>query len=284
MNLPEIRRSFGEALRAVAGVREVAIVEAFARVPREHFLGRPPWQCGTAQPGTAGFSVQSTTSANLADVYQDVVVTLDAARQINNGLPSLHARWLDAVAPQPGEAVLHIGCGVGYYTAIMAELVGPSGRVMAYEIAPDLAVRAQACLEPWPQARAEHADGSRLDGQFDVIYVNAGVTHATKPWLSALTEKGRILLPLTAHLPMFPPGGGVGFVICTQRGEGRWPVRVVGGVGILDCAGVRDPDAESQLRRFLRPEAAAEIHALVVEPHPKADSCLVHTDGFCLQK
>lgn len=283
MNPQEIRRTYAETLRAIANLRVEAIVEAFARVPREEFLGAPPWEIGHAQPLDPAVPYRATSGARLEDIYQDVVVAIDPTRQINNGQPSIHARWLEAVSPQPGESVLHIGCGVGYYTSILAELVGPSGRVVAYEIEPDIATRAQACLKAWPQVRAELGDGSQPGGPYDVVYVNAGATHARKEWLSSLTEKGRILLPLTVHLPMFPQGGGVGFVICAKRCDGRWPVRVVGMVGIYDCAGARDPMAESQLRKFLSPDAAARIQALSIEPHIKGDRCLVHLDGFCLQ-
>src|SRR5580704_19534868 len=97
-----------------------------------------------------------------------------------------------------------------------------------------------------------------------------------KKWLSSLTKKGRIVLPLTVHLPMFPGGGGVGFVVCAERGNEQWPVHILSQVGIYDCAGTRDPIAESQLRRFLSPDAAARIHALSIEPHIRGDRCLVH--------
>jgi protein-L-isoaspartate(D-aspartate) O-methyltransferase len=271
-------------LRTIANVRAEGIVEAFARVPREEFLGPPPWQVGHAQqPFNPAVPFQVKPDAGLEDIYQDVVVAIDPARQINNGQPSVHARWLDAVSPQSGESVLHIGCGVGYYTSILAELVGPFGRVVAYEIEPDLAARAQTGLKAWPQVRVEHGDSSQPGLPYDVVYVNAGATHARKEWLASLTKTGRILLPLTVHLPMFPQGGGVGFVICAQRGEGRWPIRVVAGVGIYDCVGARDPMAESQLRKFSSPDASAKIQALVIELHVKGDRCLVHLDGFCLQ-
>ena len=39
-------------------------------------------------------------------------------------------------------------------------------------------------------------------------------------------------------------------------------MRVVGGVGIYDCAGAHAPTAESQLRKFLNPDAAVRIHTL----------------------
>ncbi len=206
MNPQEIRRTYAETLRTIANLRVEAIVEVFARVPREDFLGPAPWKIGHAQPLDPAVPYRSTPDAGLGDIYQDVVVEIDPARQINNGQPSIHARWLEAVSPQPGECVLHIGCGVGYYTSILAELVGPSGRVVAYEIEPDIATRAQACLKAWPQVRAELGDGSQPGGPYDVVYVNAGATHARKEWLSSLTEKGRILLPLTVHLPRFPGG------------------------------------------------------------------------------
>ena len=40
-----------------------------------------------------------------------------------------------------GESVVHIGAGVGYYTAIMATLVGNQGRVIAIEYEKELATR-----------------------------------------------------------------------------------------------------------------------------------------------
>ncbi len=283
MNIEEIRWKYAKTLRTIADLRIEAIVEAFARIPREDFLDPPPWQIGHAQTLDPGIPYRITQGAGIEDIYQDVVVAIDPVRQINNGQPSVHARWLEAVSPQPGESVLHIGCGAGYYTAILAELVGPSGRVVAYEIEADLAARAKACLRAWPQVRVEYGNGSQLDASYDVIYVSAGATHAPKEWLTSLTEKGRMLLPLTVHLPLFPEGGGVGFVICATRIGKRWPVRIVAGVGIYDCAGMRDPMAESQLRKFLSPEAAARIHTLSIEPHSLGDQCLVHHDGFCLQ-
>jgi protein-L-isoaspartate(D-aspartate) O-methyltransferase len=282
MSPQEIRRMYAERLRTAANLRMEAIVEAFARVPREEFLGPVPWQIGQPQlRDRAAPYITTREACRLEDIYQDVVVVIDPTRKINNGQPSIHARWLEAVSPQPGEAVLHIGCGVGYYTSILAELVGPSGRVVAYEIEPDIAARAQACLKAWPQVRVEVGDGSQPGGPYDVVYVNGGTTHARKEWLSSLTKKGRIVLPLTVHLPMFPYGG-VGFVICAERGDGQWPVHVAQ-VGIYDCAGARDPIAESRLRRFLSPDAAARIHALSIEPHIRGDRCLVHLGGFCLQ-
>src|SRR5262249_53726666 len=80
-------------------------------------------------------------------LYQDILVAIDPARGINNGQPSLHAQCLTVCAVVEGETVVHIGAGTGYYTAILAKLVGRSGSVIAYEIHEDLADRARESFE-----------------------------------------------------------------------------------------------------------------------------------------
>jgi protein-L-isoaspartate(D-aspartate) O-methyltransferase len=129
-----VRRAFAESLHA-----SPALTEAFAAVEREWFLPPPPWLI--AQPFNTEQPYRPTT--DLADVYSDALLAIDATRQLNNGQPSAHAKWSDAVLPKSGESVLHIGCGTGYYTAVLAAL---RTRVVAYEIDPELAARARATL------------------------------------------------------------------------------------------------------------------------------------------
>jgi protein-L-isoaspartate(D-aspartate) O-methyltransferase len=277
MDLETIRRKYAEEVCARANVHQEALVEAFARVPRERFLGPGPWLI--AQLLNPEVPFRTTPDAQIEHLYQDVAMAIDPVRQVNNGQPSFHARWMDAVAPKPGQSILHVGCGVGYYTAILAELVGPSGRVVAYEIDPDLAARARANLTQWRQVRVEVGDSSEPHGPYDIIYVNAGTTHARQEWLSSLAQEGRLLLPLTVHRPKFPVG--IGFVVCVERHGRYWPVRVVSPVGMYDCAGARDESAESQLHRLLGP--AARIRTMSIERHPQSYPCLVHIDGFCLR-
>ena len=45
-----------------------------------------------------------------------------------------------------GEHAVHVGAGLGYYSAILGHLVGPGGRVTAIEYEADLAARARANL------------------------------------------------------------------------------------------------------------------------------------------
>jgi protein-L-isoaspartate(D-aspartate) O-methyltransferase len=45
-------------------------------------------------------------------------VAPDRARDLNNGQPGTLARWMDALDLKTGERVYHLGCGVGYFTAM----------------------------------------------------------------------------------------------------------------------------------------------------------------------
>src|SRR5262245_61879659 len=122
MDLAAIRLAYAEELRTRVGLRSEALARAFATVPREHFLGTGPWQ---PMPRPAAYTTR--VDANPAHLYRDVLVAIDAQRLLNNGHPSSIAAWLDALDLQSGERVVHIGCGVGYYTAVLAETVGAQG-------------------------------------------------------------------------------------------------------------------------------------------------------------
>jgi protein-L-isoaspartate(D-aspartate) O-methyltransferase len=280
MSLDEIRRGFAEEIRATAHLESDALVEAFARIPREHFLGPGPWHIG--RPLDPERKYRITADDDPRHVYHDVLVGLDPSRELNNGAPSALARWIEAAALVPGETVLHVGCGVGYYTAIMAELVGPAGRVVGYEIDPGLAARARELLAPWPQVRVEPRDGGTPDGVFDAIFVNAGATHIVPGWIAALAPGGRLIVPLTVYLP--GQRSAVGAMLRVDRGDRRWPARVISSLGIYDCANARDPAHEATLLALLRSGRANQISALVIDPHDPGPDCLAHIPGSCLQR
>jgi protein-L-isoaspartate(D-aspartate) O-methyltransferase len=284
MTLDEVRRAFAEEIEAVAHLDAPALVDAFARVPREAFLGAGPWQI--SRPFDVEQPYRTTVDADPRRIYHDVVVAIDPVRQLNNGQPSALARWIEGATIRRGDAVMHIGAGLGYYTAIMAELVGPTGRVYACEVDPALAERARAHLAPWPNVVVDASDASQPRGTFDAIFVNAGCTYARPEWLAALAPGGRIVLPITIHLPQMPLG--VGAMMRVDRpadsADGqRWRARMISQVGIYDCTNARDPAHEPVLRALAAPGMAARVQGLAIEPHDKGAACLAHLDGFCLQ-
>ena len=194
--LETARRSYAEELRFTAHLRSPAVVAAFATVPRERFVGAGPWRVRSPMDMAEYWT---TEDADPRAVYHDVLIALDEARGINNGQPSLWAFLLDQLDIAAGEQVLHLGCGTGYYTAIVAELVGPTGKITAIEIDPGLAEKARAALLPWPQIAVGNADGASLSFEpADLILASAGATHPLSSWLDALKPGGRLLFPMTA--------------------------------------------------------------------------------------
>jgi len=101
----------------------------------------------------------TTEDADPRDLYHDVLIAIDEKRRLNNGQPSLWARMYDNLDLSDGVHVVHVGAGTGYYSAILAEIVGRAGRVTAIEIDPALAALAASNLDGWPQATVIAADG-----------------------------------------------------------------------------------------------------------------------------
>jgi len=86
-------------------------------------------------PFTGGYV--ATPDSDPRHVYDTVVVALDAGRHFKNGEPSGLAAWLDALDVGRGIRFLHIGCGAGYYTAVVAHAASPQGAVLALEADPE---------------------------------------------------------------------------------------------------------------------------------------------------
>jgi len=139
---------------------------------------------------------RQTPDANPVHLYEDILVSIDATRGLNNGLPSGLAKWIDDLDLREGDTAVHAGCGPGYYTALIASVVSERGRVIAYDIDVDLAERARANLKPW-NVEVHAADASTFDpGSADAILINAGATHPLNLWLDSLKEGGRMVFPL----------------------------------------------------------------------------------------
>jgi protein-L-isoaspartate(D-aspartate) O-methyltransferase len=281
MTLDECRLFYADEVRITAGVNSPALIAAYARVPREKFMGPPPWQIASpdmiamACMGLTGLAYSATE--NPRDLYHNVLVALDPARYLNNGQPSALARWIDALALAPGERVYHLGCGVGYYTAIMAEVVGNGGRVAASEVDPGLAGRARENLTAYPNVSVHAGDGAVFDpGPCDAIFINAGVTHPLPLWLERLPVGGRMVLPLTVD------GTYAGAFVRITRGENAFFTRIVTMVGIYPCTSVRDPEMSAALAKALASKALLKLKCVRTDPHQQEETCLAHRADICL--
>ena len=83
-------------------------------------------------------------------LYADVLIGIDPQRGLNNGQPSFHFLLMAHLDPEPGQHVVHIAAGTGYYSTILAQLVASAGRVTAIECDVTLAERAAANLRSLP--------------------------------------------------------------------------------------------------------------------------------------
>src|SRR6202140_4077673 len=263
--------------RRPAGVGDPQVEAAFAAVAREDFLGPGPWHIVR---GGGGY--RATPDADPIYLYTDDVIGILPKRNLNNGQPSLHAPLIAAAAPQPGEHVLHIGVGVGYYTAILAELGGATERVTAIEYDVELAARATANLAQTPHVRVVHGDGTRvLFEPADVIYVNAGATRPADAWLDRLKEGGRLILPLTADaIPNRDVRRGAVFRI--ERHGPEFLARRISGVAIFPCEGGRDEAGERALGAAFDKGGAERVTRLYLRDDLPEDQCWLRAPGWCL--
>ena len=259
-----------------------ALRDAFAAVPRERFLPRGPW---LVLEGAAGY--ESTPDADPTRVYRDSAIAIDAARLLNSSQPSLAAGILAALEIRPGETVVHVGCASGYYTAIVAELVGARGRVIGFEISPAIASWAKRNLRGWRQVELRQADA--LDGalpQADVVWIDGGVTQLREAWLDALRSGGRLALPLTAvraavRAPRFTRNH-IGRVLFVRREPAGLRAHFGEGVAIMGLLGGRDAQEQRVLDAAYRQGGWERVRSLRRDPHEPEASCWVHLGAVCL--
>jgi protein-L-isoaspartate(D-aspartate) O-methyltransferase len=223
-----------------SGSDDLRLEQAFAHVPREDFVGPGPWMIMGLGGALAGDPYTPTVDADPAHLYRNALVALDAEKGINNGEPSLHAAWMDAIAPRPGEAVSHVGAGTGYYSAILSRLVLPGGRVHAFEIEPELAERARRSLAAYPVVVVT-GDAVKLPlPASDIIYVNAGVAAPPASWLQALKPGGRLIFP-------WRPSKEVALSMLVTRREAGFEARPLMPSWFIPCIGAAFAGAKAKL-------------------------------------
>lgn len=115
--------------------------------------------------------------------------------------PSLIARMIDSVEPRASDRALEVGTGLGFQTALLAQLVA---EVVSIERWPSLAKAARAALERAGVANVEVIlgdgwKGAPVHSPFDVIVVSAAATSVPDALVEQLAEGGRMVIPVRAE-------------------------------------------------------------------------------------
>jgi protein-L-isoaspartate(D-aspartate) O-methyltransferase len=265
------RSLYAKLICAAARLDDHRIEEAFGSVAREAFAGPGPWWLNLG-----GHPYVETPTADPTFLYQNVLVALDSERRINIGQPSSHAYWLAACKIKQAETVVQVGAGSGYYTAILANLVGTDGRVYAYEIDEPLAARARENLQDLGhvEVRAQSGVTSELP-QADVIYVCAGAARPSRTWLDVLRPGGRLLFPLA------PQGVLGGMLLVTRPDRGSvWPAKFVSRAAFVGCVGLQDEEAAGRLSEAFKSDWDA-VRSLRLDGSPD-DNCWFAGEGWWL--
>lgn len=154
--------------------------DAFAAVPRQRFL--PPDQ----RP------------------FAHVDAPLAIGHGVTNSQPTTVADMLALLDVRAGQTVLDVGAGSGWTTALLAHLVGPTGRVVGVERIPALVAGAGDAVADWPWASVRQADAGVLgcpdEGPFDRILVSAMADALPAPLVDQLAPGGVLVVPVAGEM------------------------------------------------------------------------------------
>jgi protein-L-isoaspartate(D-aspartate) O-methyltransferase len=128
-----------------------------------------------------------------------------AAGQTNSQPRTVEA-MLRLLEVEPGQRVLDVGSGSGWTTALLAELVGPTGSVLGLERVADLVVTGAENVEaagmPWARVRAAVPGvlGAPDEGPFDRVLVSAMATRLPSELVEQLTPDGILVVPVGGRM------------------------------------------------------------------------------------
>lgn len=119
-----------------------------------------------------------------------------------NSQPRTVAAMLALLDVHPGHRVLDVGSGSGWTTALLAELVGPSGDVLGVERVPGLVTFGAENLARTGLSRARIRAatpgvlGAPKEGPFDRVLVSAMATRLPEALVDQLAPSGVLVVPV----------------------------------------------------------------------------------------
>lgn len=196
------------------------------------------------------------------------------------GVRAVAARTLDLLALTAGQSVLEVGCGNGLFLPLLAQVVGPQGRVIGLDHAPAFVAEARervAAAGLGTSVRVEEGDAYRLpfpDATFDAAHCERVLLHLDDP-TAALREMRRVVRPGGRVVVAEPDYGGIRIDHPDRAGFDLLYARFL--------AGIRQSDMGLTLHRRLA-EAGLTERAVVPEPVTSTDFADLRLIGLDFRK
>ena len=150
-------------------VLDETVLELYRTIPREDFVPAP-----------------------LRDLaYTDAALPLGFGQSMLE--PKLEARMLQALELRPQERVLHVGCGSGFFAALLGNL---AAAVETIEIVPELAAAAAERLKKFGNVSVSTGDGAHgvaAEEKFDAIVLTGATPRIAPEFWQNLNDGGRLL-------------------------------------------------------------------------------------------
>jgi protein-L-isoaspartate(D-aspartate) O-methyltransferase len=141
---------------------------------------------------------------NLAELNE--ALPIDFGQTISQ--PLVVAFMLEQLQPKPGDKILDIGSGSGWTTALLAETVKETGKVIALELVSELKEFGEKNAAKYKlPAQFICADGSRgyeKEAPYDGILCSAAVQRTVpQAWKKQLKIGGRLVTPIGSSVYLF---------------------------------------------------------------------------------
>lgn len=135
--------------------------------------------------------------------YSDRALVIGYEQTISQ--PYTVAFMLELLGPAPGERILDVGSGSGRTTALLAHVVGKTGRVYGVELVPELVEMGRTNLAKYPHLSAEIHESSEVLGlskeaPFDRILVSAESAEVPIELVKQLRVGGVMVVPISGAL------------------------------------------------------------------------------------
>ncbi len=158
-------------------LRSKRVTEAFQRVDRAHFV--LPSQAESA--------------------YADYPLPLFKLQTIS--APSVVAIMTEALELPAGGKALEVGTGSGYQACILAEVVGPGGKVVSIERIPELCDYARQKISGIGVKNilvvcGDGSEGYAAEAPYNGIIVTCGAPSVPEPLFEQLKEGGKMVIPV----------------------------------------------------------------------------------------